>query len=921
MPICARSPSVVLTYVWRIYQGTQFLENLQSASLDPRYLKLPTYSLQGGLQYVATVSVTTARTNLSAPITATASVALGVVPMGISAVIDGGLRRSVSIQDELQLDASSSFDIDDPSSGSLTYQWSCVQVAPLFGYPCAISTNSPSASKFIITFERGLQSISSQLYNFSVAVTNPKRGVFSSAYVIATVLSAAIPGVTMKLNKLNFVSTEKLYVNAEVKSKADLGVVRVKLTSPDISTELLTQIALTPLEVTSFASGPVAPSTQVIFPLEIVLSVGLLTPGLSYTLTLSATYISKGEGSATAPVSQSVSSQAIYVVSPPRSGSITASPVVNNANATSNVLQPYSLRTTGWTDRVSNYPITYAFAYYTTDVNKRVFLRSASQVPTMTAFLPAGSPGNGYLVTCVVLAVNIFGATASAETEKPAVIRSLAVTGSELTKFITTSFSTAFQTFNTALMAQSISGASAVLNRADCSTAPSCSTYMRYSCSTVAGTCGSCFVGYIGVIGSSNSFCRPTNIAPPNFHLTASSRRIVESFIARRHLGDNAVDSAVGLLVAPGNSGASCVLKTDCLSGICSRGACVEALQACPNACSGSGKCVFRNQLLEVVPQCAIQDMFCRPVCVCSSGYGGSDCSLITRSSLKVALVNRESLCVNLKRSMGYVDMTSDAMVQLAQSVSDIFHDAAQVNSGASLICADLLTRAIVANPFLASEDICIDLVVDALSSVVELGRNLLEIALLNQVMLALSSLAVTRQTIMATGEQNTAVVTRNIRLNIYKVSVKELLSPVGVELYVAQSALEELYKVPRTILTLRAPSSTQPAAPDRTTSIGVFVLQFNNNPYLYQSNATTTHVQIYDFSGSLSPASKMPSSNITRVSVTAVLQNKVSIGYFTGQAVIGQLKCRKQDMPYNLTARCPHSTFFNVSCPGNFFR
>ena len=56
-------------------------------------------------------------------------------------------------------------------------------------------------------------------------------------------------------------------------------------------------------------------------------------------------------------------------------------------------------------------------------------------------------------------------------------------------------------------MKQIVSVSTAAINRVNCTKAPICSTLNRFQCATKDHTCGSCFSGYIGEDGESNSLC------------------------------------------------------------------------------------------------------------------------------------------------------------------------------------------------------------------------------------------------------------------------------------------------------------------------------------------------------------------------------------------------------------------------------
>ena len=51
------------------------------------------------------------------------------------------------------------------------------------------------------------------------------------------------------------------------------------------------------------------------------------------------------------------------------------------------------------------------------------------------------------------------------------------------------------------------------------------------------------------------------------------------------------------------------------------------------SVCSGKGACRYTDPSGNMLTKCTLADVHCSAVCVCSSGYGGRDCSLDASSS------------------------------------------------------------------------------------------------------------------------------------------------------------------------------------------------------------------------------------------------------------------------------------------------
>ena len=118
-------------YAWNLYRldgvddpeedWTQLAEGAEfvNVAADERYFQLDPFSLDSGTTYVARAEATDAKYDLSN----TADVYLAVGVGSVVAAIEGG-DRVVSVQDELQLDASSSFDEDiNPDCGDGAGDW------------------------------------------------------------------------------------------------------------------------------------------------------------------------------------------------------------------------------------------------------------------------------------------------------------------------------------------------------------------------------------------------------------------------------------------------------------------------------------------------------------------------------------------------------------------------------------------------------------------------------------------------------------------------------------------------------------------------------------------------------------------------------------------------------------------------------
>jgi hypothetical protein len=167
---------------------------------------------------------------------------------------------------------------------------------------------------------------------------------------------------------------------------------------------------------------------------------------------------------------------------------------------------------------------------------------------------------------------------------------------------------------------RTLSLTSTVLNRVNCSSAPDCESLNRLSCSSmltvaVEGTCGECMIGFVGLLGSSNTLC---------LSLSEVRRRLLllPSSAARMSCVSDADCAEEGLFI-------ECNLQSKL---------CQSIQQSCPNACSGHGRCVFvsKYDANVSVSECGVLDVDCVPRCDCEAAYmGSSSCWLRAEEVLR----------------------------------------------------------------------------------------------------------------------------------------------------------------------------------------------------------------------------------------------------------------------------------------------
>jgi hypothetical protein len=118
-----------------------------------------------------------------------------------------------------------------------------------------------------------------------------------------------------------------------------------------------------------------------------------------------------------------------------------------------------------------------------------------------------------------------------------------------ISSILTSALSASLQSGNTDLTYQTVNAVALTINAANCSGAPNCAKLFRDNCAKTSQTCGSCYDGYTGLVGDSNTLC-----------VSLSS------------------------VSALGTVGAVCTEDSDCLYGLCSStsSTCIASPLSCP---------------------------------------------------------------------------------------------------------------------------------------------------------------------------------------------------------------------------------------------------------------------------------------------------------------------------------------------------
>ena len=592
---CDTSPTQLgLQYEWRIsssrgVRNTTLEYVAKKASKDPTKLKLPPFSLDPGSLYRIMLVVTDSSTFLSS----SSEINIVVQSGNIVPVILLGLTRIIRVNDNLLIDASQSYDEDQPSTISqsshpnLVFTWTCSVTAPTLANSCTEGSSSyitilESSDPAVYSFQSG--TIESQL-NVAVLVSDRSGSRSSSSVIAVTIKAPMYPTVSVDFHSSSTANAGQQYFNPN-NSLQLTGVVNLPpsynasaiWTVDGNSGFDLAQSTTSPLNI------PLAASTDIntLHYIYLALSPNTLPAGQSLNLRLEvmlSNHIYRGTASI-----------AIAVNSAPTSGTFQMAPYDGKE-----LVDSFTFYADLWCD--SDLPLQYQFYYLSNDgASILLWLRSAAS--SRSSFLPAGSSMQGF---GVVTRCDIFDSlSASVSAFSRVIVRksdlSTSTTPTSYEGFITDALSMQYSSSD--YLKQSVALSAYLLNNVDCYSAPNCSLLHRSECYRTTNTCGSCISAlFVGMDGDSNEPC------------------VV--------MGANSLKSNAAIL------------------GPSSMDSTVTLQKTCTLNCSSRGKCIYVHaDSGDDLSTCYIGSHDCIAVCVCDDMYFGSDyCSFTTEDfRLKQAL-------------------------------------------------------------------------------------------------------------------------------------------------------------------------------------------------------------------------------------------------------------------------------------------
>jgi hypothetical protein len=893
LPLCAPlPPNFVLVFSWAVYNGLNLAPTLVSTSSDPRTFMLPAFSFESSMTYTVKFSATVTIGGvvaLSSP-TAAASVTVQVGRSGVVSSIAGGAAQTTSVFNSFLLDASASYDQDYPNSAALTFQWTCIVSAPIYGNPCPPQLQTAiSSSSAVISIPP--QTAPAATYSFTCLVSN-SFGKSSSSTVLVNVVKMRIPLLLMNPVAVKYNSGDSIVISATVQAPNNSIAV---WSSNQLTSSQFAAAAGTATVVNVF-STPKTPLA--FFNVQLMLVPYSLTSGLTYTFQLTCGFaLMINNVSVMSTTSQSTATVTIVMNQPPTSGSLAISPATGYALNTT-----YTLQASLWTDSsADDLPLLYSFSYFAASPSQSYVVRTSNQLAYVIAFLGQGLASRKYVVFGVVTVTDQFGgfaSTTATTTVNPP--KSLAALNSAIRSILTSSLSSG----DASGVQQVIGAGTSSLNTVNCQVSVACNLLNREVCSLTPKTCGACLSGFTGDGGDANTFCFQT---PTKTKGKGASRRLLQS-----------------LSLSP--AGVACVQNSSCTSLWCrSNGVCADSQKQCPNQCSMQyGVCTYVDSDSNIISSCATQDPYCFAVCRCldlGAKYGGmrfgQDCSLSRATySSKVAMRNRLGAAMQAVERLQ--NLNADIINSRGNSISSILSDASEGSLVAFMNCSNVLISTVLSNPQLSCQSPTSSAAVLGAMSTLMGYKSFASPEMVLAVVSALLAFNMGCQQNVALMQQPLTFVTSNIRIitSAYLASATNHLNPFSPTQgwAVPTSSFESFGNVD-----MGGANLTFSSALD-SESFGVSMFQLTNNPLRARTDSHAIGVQIRHISatdvGSSATFLARPlnannaldtslSSLQSIISVHLRLMNKNPINYVHETPFRATAVCHRRRLGYHINVTC----------------
>ena len=855
LSVCASSN--ILNYTWSISNSSGYSFAVKSASRDPKTFLIAPYSFNVGSSYIATLTVTSLNAHniilSSGFVTAGFYITHGVV----TAVIKGGYSREASYDQVLLLDASISSD-EDTKTPTLFYSWSCsIGSLSNIGSSCNLNTTLATTSSSVFSLPQFAMTVST-IYNFVVIVSSVDQRTDSKIVTITALLPGA-PVIVSSNIIVKFNSDRALIIPAVVTSDVPVSCYWTASTG---NTPVSLTTALTTVSRTFLASEAVS---GVSYPL--LLPAETFTPGRTYTFRLSSSPLKF-------PALITHTDIVLTANSPPHGGYAFASPSTGVALNTT-----FSFATSGWVSDVTNYPLSFNFAYQLATLKAALIINVLSPLPYASSPLPPGLPSLKNVVAIIANAIDVFGSAANATTS----VTVLLDPRQSPSGFLKLYLSKALLSGNTDGAFSTMNLVSSAISTNNCSASPNCTVLHRNSCLLTVNTCGSCLSGYKGIVGDANTPCFPSS-------------------------------STNGAIGSP------CTVSSNCLYDLCTNGVCAAPKKTCPSSspdtiCSGHGRCIYKDVSMNILKTCLITDTSCTATCTCSKRYGGIDCSL-DAAAYALRSTTRVSICQALNTIIGVSAKSAHLFDSLVSSLESAYEVTEITTLAGKAECSKVLRflGTLAAKGFLAGTQASTRSTFTEISSqfvgstptpsaIAGYSRRILGTAnqFANDVTTAVAGITDGSLKGMVAGQNPVSLVSNNVKATMTYELVSDLthasLSPPSTDSDVAYGSLQPRIVVPNNGISQCSSNNYAQLS----------TLQFGNNPH---TGSSALQSPLLQFSSTITTKSlKSTKTSIHSADVFAALRSTIPVYYIILQFVTKQ--------NFNLSIQAgPYDHHRNVTLP-----
>ena len=469
------------SYQWIVYQSDTPVLSIVSLSKDPSKFILPPYSLQANTVYTVKVTAYIAGTSRSSYYSVNVLVGSG----GLHLIVAGGLVRFMKVSSSITLDASNSYDDDQPGiagqGAGLLYQWSCQLLSPRYNESCRnifefSSTQSSSVELLSLKTSSGFKG------QVSLTVTDSAGNRATQALISISVLTSSAPLISLQSNinsaKLNPGQRLQLSGNIQVASNSSSAFWSVSDNSISLSA-----IAASPISFSIFEASTTA--YLIIPPFQ-------LLGGSTLVFSLSCK---------SSDMTETIAAITIVVNSPPKSGYLQVRPSSGLELQTKFLFVNFL-----WTD--DDLPLEYQMGYISS--NLMVVLQPKSESSGSSSLLPAGLDSDNNILSCFSQVYDRLNANTSAYFETK-VSHGGATFSVEFKSSLVKSNNVSSMSLDDVRRGNALSAY--VLNFINCSAAPNCTQLHRLPCRRTINTCGSCKpADFTGQSGDSNTQCYRSSV-------------------------------------------------------------------------------------------------------------------------------------------------------------------------------------------------------------------------------------------------------------------------------------------------------------------------------------------------------------------------------------------------------------------------